>query len=80
MTLRAADNQEIELVKLIREIRTVFKEKYNWFNNNKCFKISSLCKHGAKGIAIWLAYNSYRINAFLPILLLYKNLEMSIKY
>lgn len=79
MALRASDNRDIDIRKHIARTRTIFEE-YHWFKENPFFRLTSLLKHGVKGLIIWFAFVAYRMNFFFIILEIYRKLHLNIKF
>lgn len=80
MALRAADNSDIYIHLYIQRIEKWFKNELNWFKANRLFSISSLIKHGIKGIIIWLVFHMYKFHVFEFALFLYRKLKLNVKF
>ena len=80
MTLRAADNSNINLNIFIKKIESYFKTNYDWMKKNSFLKLISLKRYGIKGLALWCAYNAYRMGLFLPMIKVYRKLRLNIKF
>lgn len=61
MLFRAAANPDIRLVNHIKWTKKYFVNNFGMFGKNKYFRLNSLCKHGIRGLAIWLVLFMYKL-------------------
>ena len=80
MSLRAADNNKIDLRDYVAATKKYFATKHNLFKGNEWLRLKALKRYGLKGVAIWLALVAYRMNIFFPMLSVYRRLGLQIKF
>lgn len=64
MALRAADNPSVSLGRYLKSARAYMRDTYHFYRGMRCMRLSSLRRHGLKGLVVWLSLWMYRAGCF----------------
>lgn len=72
MAIRAADNPQIDTKAHLRWTKDYLAQEFNWLKGNRFLRLSSLSRHGVKGLLLWGCYRAYRAGCFEVVLGAYR--------